>query len=292
MIISHIIGGLGNQMFQYALGRSRSLTIGTPLRLHVSDFAGYGLHQGFQLGHVFDCDFPLASDGDVRTLLGWRGYRLCRRVLMHSRAAALRGTRFVVEPHFDYWPGISETGGDCYLAGYWQSEKYFRHLEKVIRSDFTFRVPLAGQNNEWALRIGNARAVSLHVRRGDYASNPRTLAVHGLCPPDYYNSAIDFVTRRIESPEFFVFSDDIPWVREHLYITHPCHYIDHNKGGDSHNDMRLMSLCRHHIIANSSFSWWGAWLNSRSDKIVIAPQRWFANGRDVKDLIPEGWVTL
>lgn len=292
MIISHVIGGLGNQMFQHALGRSRSLALGAPLRLHVSDFSGYGLHHGFQLGRVFDCDFQLASEQDVMAMLGWRGYRLCRRVLMNRRAAALRGGRFVVEPYFDYWPGISETTGHCYLVGYWQSEKYFRNIEKAIRADFTFKTPLTEQNTEWASRINNSTAVSLHVRRGDYAANPKTLAVHGLCSLDYYRSAVDFISRHVESPEFFIFSDDIPWVKEHLDIALPCHYIDHNKGADSHNDMRLMSLCRHHIIANSSFSWWGAWLNPRPDKIVIAPRRWFASGRDVRDLIPEGWMTL
>jgi len=292
MIISHIIGGLGNQMFQYALGRSRSLELGTPLRLHVSDFADYGLHQGFQLGNVFDCVFQFASEKEVRSFLGWRGYCLWRKILRRGSAAGLRGARFVVEPHFDYWPGILETPTDCYLAGYWQSEKYFRNNEKVIRSDFTFKVPLIGPNIEAASRIANSNAVSLHVRRGDYAANPRTLAVHGLCSLDYYRSAVDFVARHVESPEFFIFSDDIAWVREHLDITRACHYIDHNRGTDSHNDMRLMSLCRHHIIANSSFSWWGAWLNPRPDKIVIAPRRWFAGGQAVRDLIPESWVSL
>lgn len=292
MIISNIIGGLGNQMFQYALGRSRSLALGTSLGLHVSDLAHYGSHQGFELGRVFNCDFRLVSEQDVRALLGWRGHRLSRRMLMQHSFAAFRGRRFVVEPDFDYWPGIANVTGNCYLAGHWQSEKYFRDIEAHIRSDFTFRAPLADRNIEWASRMESSTAVSLHVRRGDYAANPKTLAVHGLCSPDYYRSAVELVASRVESPEFFIFSDDLPWVKEHLSIAHPCHYIDNNQGGDSFNDMRLMSLCRHHIIANSSFSWWGAWLNPRADKIVIAPRQWFANGRVVKDLIPEGWTTL
>ena len=211
---------------------------------------------------------------------------------MHRRSALLRGAKFIVEPHFDYWPGISETPKHCYFAGYWQSEKYFRNHGNVIRADLTFKDPLTGQNLEWASRIGGSMAVGMHVRRGDYAANPKTLAVHGLCSPDYYRSAVDFIASHVDTPVFFVFSDDIPWVMEHLKIGLPCHYIDHNKGLASHNDMRLMSLCRHHIIANSSFSWWGAWLNSAPGKIVIAPRRWFANGRAVDDLIPEGWLTL
>lgn len=292
MIVSHIIGGLGNQMFQYAAGRSRSLELGVPLLLHVSDFADYGLHQGFQLDQVFDCDFQFAKESDVRRFLGWRGYPLSRRVLRRKAAKVLRGEKFVVEPGFDYWAGIASAAKDCYLAGYWQSEKYFLNVEGVIRRDFSFKTPLAGLNAEWATRIASSTAVSLHVRRGDYVANPKALAVHGLCSPDYYHSAVDRIAQELPSSEFFIFSDDIPWVRKHLRITWPCHYIDNNKGAASHNDMHLMSLCRHHIIANSSFSWWGAWLNPRTDKKVIAPKRWFADGRPVHDLIPAGWVTL
>lgn len=292
MIVSHIIGGLGNQMFQYAAGRSRSLELGVPLLLHVSDFADYGLHQGFQLDRVFGCDFRFVEEAGIRRLLGWRGYRLARRVLRRKAAAAFRGEKFVMEPHFDHWSGISSVPEDCYLVGYWQSEKYFRGNEAVIRRDLSFREPLTGRNAEWASRIASSTSISLHVRRGDYVSNPKALAVHGLCGPDYYHSAVDRLVREFPAPEFFIFSDDIDWVREHLQIAQPCHYIDNNKGADSHNDMHLMSLCRHHIIANSSFSWWGAWLNPRADKIVIAPKRWFADGRPVADLIPAGWATL
>jgi hypothetical protein len=279
-------------MFQYAAGRSRSLELGAPLLLHVSDFADYGLHQGFQLDQGFGCDFQFAQESDVRRLLGWRGYRLARRVLRRKVAVALRGEKFVMEPHFDYWPGISSVARESYLAGCWQSEKYFRNIEAVIRRDFSFKTPLTGLNAEWASRIADSTSISLHVRRGDYVANPKALAVHGLCGPDYYHLAADRFVRELPAPEFFIFSDDIAWVREHLQIAQPCHYIDNNKGADSYNDMHLMSLCRHHIIANSSFSWWGAWLNPRTDKKVIAPRRWFANGRPVHDLIPAGWVTL
>jgi hypothetical protein len=292
MIISHIIGGLGNQMFQYAAGRSRSLELGAPLLLHLSDFADYGLHQGFQLDQVFDGDFQFAQESDVRRFLGWRGYRLARKVLRRKVAAFLRGGKFVVEPGFEYWPGSSSVAKECYLVGYWQSEKYFRNVESAIRRDFSFKVPLTGLNAEWATRIASSTAVSLHVRRGDYVADPKALAVHGLCSLEYYHSAVERFIGELPSSEFFIFSDDIAWVREHLSITRPCHYIDNNKGADSYNDMHLMSLCRHHIIANSSFSWWGAWLNPRTDKKVIAPRRWFANGRPVHDLIPAGWVTL
>lgn len=292
MIVSHLIGGLGNQMFQYAVGRSRALALGVEVRLHVVDFPDYGLHQGFELDRVFDGLFQLASAGEVHSILGWRSCQPCRRALKNRYFSALRGARFVVEPEFRYWPGILSIQDPSYLVGYWQSEKYFADIQQIIRSDFTFKQELTKQNAELAERMAKCNAVSLHVRRGDYANNPKTNAAHGLCSLNYYHAAINHIAEHIDSPEFFIFSDDIAWVKENLDIGFPCAYVDHNQGMESHNDMRLMSLCRHHIIANSSFSWWGAWLNSRPDKIVVAPQRWFANGTRSEDLIPGGWVTL
>lgn len=292
VIVSQIIGGLGNQMFQYAVGRALSLRLGQPLRLDISGFAGYGLHHGFELQRVFNCHAELATEADVRDILGWQFSTGIRRVVERPVMAAFRRHGFVVEPHFHYWPGISQAPRDCYLTGYWQSEKYFCEVSSIIRADFTFKVPLTKRNAEIAAQIGQVNAVSLHVRRGDYARNPKTMATHGLCTLDYYQAAIRYVSDRVEQPYFFVFSDDIAWVKDNLKMDFPCQYVDHNQGAESYNDMCLMSLCRHHIIANSSFSWWGAWLNTRPEKIVIAPQRWFANDNKVADLFPSGWVTL
>ncbi len=292
MIVSHLIGGLGNQMFQYAVGRSRMLTLETELKLHVADFVGYDLHQGFELDHVFASSFPRASEDDVRSILGWRGYRPCRRLLKKHYFSALRGTQFIVEPGFQYWPDISIVKDESYLMGYWQSEKYFNDFCDVIRSDFEFKGELNGKNAELAQRVARGNSVSVHVRRGDYASNPRTKATHGLCTLAYYDTAIRYIADHVESPEFYVFSDDVPWARKNLAFSFPAIYVDHNRGRGSHNDMRLMSLCRHHIIANSSFSWWGAWLNASANKIVVAPRLWFANGACTEDLLPATWLTF
>jgi hypothetical protein len=294
VIISQIIGGLGNQMFQYATGRALALARELSLRLDVSGFEGYGLHQGFELQRVFGCAAPLASDVELRVVLGWRATPLVRRILARPELAALRGHALVVEPYFHYWPGIRNVPATVYLQGYWQSERYFAEVTDAIRADFTFRQPLSAANAAVAEKIGEGgTAVSLHVRRGDYVSNPRTNAAHGLCTLDYYRAAVRYVAERVDAPQFFIFSDDISWAQENLGIDYPCHYIGHNQGLESYNDMRLMSLCHHHIIANSSFSWWGAWLNPREDKIVVAPARWFANGgRCLDDLYPSGWVQL
>ncbi|WP_126455392.1 alpha-1,2-fucosyltransferase [Sulfuriflexus mobilis] len=292
MIISQIIGGLGNQMFQYAAGRALSLVRGQPLLLDVTGFAGYGLHQGFELQRVFDCPIGIATEEDVRGILGWQFSAGIRRIVARPGMAAFRRKGFIVEPHFHYWPEIKNVPRDCYLLGYWQSERYFRAATADIRADFSFKSPLVNRNAETAAQIDQVNAISLHMRRGDYVNNPKTSATHGLCSLDYYQAAIKFVSERVEEPFFFIFSDDIAWVKANLKLDFPCQYVDHNHGAESFNDMHLMSLCQHHIIANSSFSWWGAWLNSDPKKIVLAPKKWFANKNNIKDLFPPGWVSL
>jgi Glycosyl transferase family 11 len=292
VVISRIVGGLGNQMFQYAAGRFLALNVSEPFRLDVSGFAGYERHQGFEISRIFECDPEIATEEDVRDLLGWRASWIARKILFRPSFAMLHGARLVVEPHYQYWPGIREISRNAYLVGYWQSEKYFSSASETIRADFAFRHPLSKQNAELAGRIRQTTAVSLHVRRGDYASDAKTNAAHGLCSLEYYRAAVLHIAEHVERPEFFVFSDDIAWAKANLKMDFPCNYVDHNQGAESYNDMRLMSLCRHHIIANSSFSWWGAWLNPNPDKIVIAPKKWFANDNNIEDLFPAGWVAL
>jgi len=292
MIISQVLGGLGNQMFQYAAGRSLSLKNKTPLALDVAGFEGYGLHQGFELDRVFSAPITLASEADRRRVLGWRRSPLVRRVLAQLPVSIAADPRFAQEPYFHFWPDLEGFGPDSYLAGYWQSEKYFADVAPQIRTDFSFRTPLGGKNAELAHVIGAAKAVSLHVRRGDYANDPKTKSTHGLCSLDYYRVAIDRVAAVVPKPVFFIFSDDIAWVRANLPMTFEHHFVEHNQGVASYNDMRLMSLCQHHVIANSSFSWWGAWLNPSTDKTVVAPQKWFAGAKSVHDLFPAKWVLL
>lgn len=292
MLISNIIGGLGNQMFQYATARALSLDLGVKLTLDVSDYDGYQLHQGFELQRVFKCHAELANDNDLDKMLGWQKSKLARRALRRYPFNLLRSKNFVLEPSFQYWPGIEKVKDNSYLMGYWQSEKYFADHAKQIRKDFSFKPEPSGRNAEVAAHIGRVNAVSLHIRRGDYVNNARTQATHGLCSMDYYNRAAAQISNQVERPEFFIFSDDMAWVRTNFQADITCHYVDHNKNQDSFNDMRLMSLCKHHIIANSSFSWWGAWLNPDPQKIVIAPKKWFANGQNSSDLIPDSWIRL
>ncbi|MBC7490146.1 MAG: alpha-1,2-fucosyltransferase [Glaciimonas sp.] len=292
MAITNLIGGLGNQMFQYAAGRALSLERGVSLCLDISGFSSYGLHQGFELQRIFNCAAGIANEADMRDILGWQSSSHIRHLLLRKEMALFRRKELVVEPQFKYWPGIKHVPNDCYMVGYWQSEKYFSESASQICADFTFRQSLVGQNEKLAQQINSVNAVSLHVRRGDYATNPQTTETHGLCTLDYYRHSIQYVAERVQQPNFFIFSDDIAWVRDNLNIPHQYQYVDCNQGEESYNDMRLMSMCNHHIIANSSFSWWGAWLNPKLDKIVVAPKNWFANQTDASDLLPQSWVKL
>lgn len=290
MIISQIMGGLGNQMFQYALGRALATKLNLPLRIDISGFERYRLHR-YQLSPVF-AGLEVATPEDLQNLIGWRAWPIAKRFVAKPQLSWMRGRQFVVEPHLPYWSEIERVTGPTYLVGYWQSEKYFHAIDPTIRDSFAFAQPLSLQNQQVVDEIKNNQSVSLHIRRGDYVQNSQTLAIHGICSLDYYLEAIAYIAQRIEKPKFFIFSDDMKWVKSNLKIDFPCVYIDHNTGLESYNDMRLMSQCQHNIVANSSFSWWGAWLNANPHKIVIAPKKWYANQNDVRDLCPATWVKL
>jgi hypothetical protein len=292
VIISRLIGGLGNQMFQYATGFALACRIRQMHGLDVSDFENYHLHQGFELERVFTITSKLADKGQVSDLLGWRKGKRTKRVLSLPLFKGLRGCRFLVEPHFNYWVGMSSLKGDKYLSGYWQSERYFLDVQERIRKEFSFKKPLEGVNAQLANAMGNATSVSVHVRRGDYLTNPQNHGLMYVAEPAYYQAAISHIVDIVKKPEFYVFSDDIAWTKENIVFDYPCTYISHNSRSDSYIDMQLMSKCQNHIIANSTFSWWGAWLNPCRKKIVIAPKLWFRNGLPDQDLIPSDWTRL
>lgn len=288
MVIAHLIGGLGNQMFQYAAARALSSAKKETLLLDTSSFASYTLHQGFELSKLFAGEICIARDTDVNHVLGWQAAPRIRNFLHRPKLAWLRKANLIIEPSFHYWSGLQRAPDDCYLMGYWQSERYFFDVAEEVRKDFTFKLDMSPQNIEIADKIRNTNAISLHVRRGDYVNN----SVYAACTRDYYRTAILHLSKHVNAPTFFVFSDDIDWVKNNLDIDFPLHYVNHNKGSESYNDMRLMSMCQHNIIANSSFSWWGAWLNPSADKVVVAPKQWFINNSNVNDLFPSAWVML
>ena len=180
-----------------------------------------------------------------------------------------------------------------YYRGYWQNEGYFVDIEPMIREAFQFNINILSEKTKAiASKMNRELSVSIHVRRGDYENLPEAKAMHGgICSLDYYHKAIDFIRQRLGSNIcFYLFSDDVNWMEENLQLENRC-IIDWNQGEDSWQDMYLMSCCRHHIIANSSFSWWAAWLNPNKSKIVLTPNKWF-NHTDAVGIVPESWIKI
>lgn len=276
-------------MFQYAAGRALAQARGQPLLVDISGFGTYGLHQGYQLTNAFVLQVDAAPSAMIAHVLGWRANPLARKLLRRRPFAAWRGVHMAVEPHFHYWPDLANMEEPVYMTGYWQSERYFSHCENEIRNDFRFKNPLQGKNAQLAAAMTGGSSVSVHIRRGDYVTHKKTNKIMHVCSLDYYREAAFQLSQRVKQPAYYVFSDDPEWVREHVDFLPGAMFVDHNHGADSFLDMQLMSLCRHHIIANSSFSWWGAWLNADPDKIVYAPRAWFRNYLDDRDLIPARW---
>ena len=296
MIIVSLRGGLGNQMFQYAAARRLAFIHNTPLRLDVSRLgkAAPGVTQrtfelqNFQIqGRPASRDELLSFSSCAGTWFGSVYSKFLQLTRVRPNSHVFREAQF----HFD--PKVLDLPDDTCLVGYWQSPRYYAEVEEIIRCEFSPREPLAGRSLELAKRMQGSNSISLHVRRGDYANNHKTLNHHGLCSLDYYRKCVDVVTEKVSSPHFFVFSDDPKWVRDNLRFNFPLTIVEHNTRQDAYKDLILMSLCRHNIIANSTFSWWAAWLNSNPDKLVLAPTRWFAAPSiRTEDLIPDSWTRI
>ncbi len=287
MITIKLAGGLGNQMFQYAFGRSLALRKNTSLQLDTTSLQqGEGTTSRAYALDTFQIGVPLvAASSAQKSLVNKIRGRLERQFLPYYRRSV------VVQQGHRFDPRLFSCHPDAVLEGYWQSERYFADHVDTIRQDFTFKDAPTGKNAEHAALIQRTPAVSVHVRRGDYVSHPLASAVYVALDARYYHRAIaHLATLTGKTFTYFVFSDDPAWVEKHLSIPSPYHLIDNNGPDQAAEDLRLMSLCQHHIIANSSFSWWGAWLNASPNKAVIAPQQWFKAGQGSgDDLVSKTW---
>jgi hypothetical protein len=294
VIIVNVNGGLGNQMFQYALGRALSLSKKTKLRLYVKEVIDKDDHNGFELDNVFNISASIATNKDRKLVLGSRSSHKLIKLLRSKKLDFLRGGKYIVEKSFNYQSDVFDISDNIFIRGFWQSEKYFLEYRNTILQEFSFKSKLSEKNLAIKKQVQSCISVSIHVRRGDYISNPSANKVHGVLSEDYYKRAIDKLD--IDGALFVFFSDDANWVKNYLapIILNSDNFIvvDHNHANESYNDMRLMSLCEHNIIANSSFSWWGAWLNTNPNKIVIAPKNWFSIDKNTSDLIPQSWIQV
>ena len=285
MIIVKLDGGMGNQMFQYAVGKYLSLKLKAKLKLDTDTYLS-NKSRHYALDHL-STEENFSTQREKKSLHRKEYFR-----------RKLNKIGFSISP---YWcteqePGyhnyIEQLTDNVYLEGFWQSEKYFKPIEEIIRKEFVVKEVPAEINKKHLDKIESVNAVSVHIRRGDYMSDKTTNEVHGVCDISYYDEAINRMTAEVNDPSFFIFSDDMAWAKAHLSIDDGLvTYVDNNSGAD-YEDIRLMYSCKHHIIANSSFSWWGAWLNTYRDKKVIAPKKWFRSVVTNKDIIPDGWLTI
>lgn len=290
MITARITSGLGNQLFQYAMGRSLALRGNTSLWFDLSYYRQTYATDTVRLFKLdrFNIDYTVLHTSPYQYL---------------SKATKLLPNRtlkplfeFTREPHFHFDPSaLNAHARFVTLDGFWQSERYFAHGEAVIRRELTFKRETGATFASYRRQIERSeQPISVHVRRGDYVSHPEFSQSFGFVGAEYYRAAIARLTAQFPTATLFLFSDDPAWVRENLAADIP-HVFVKNTGPDADlDDLQLMSLCKHHIIANSSFSWWGAWLNADKNKVVVAPDRWFKNKPDwdTKDLIPTTWLRL
>ncbi len=303
MITVRLLGGLGNQLFQYAVGRSVSIEKDDKLILD-SSFYDYShwwtAKRECKLNHFnITGDFihysrlP-ASLMSVVCQGAWKMPKMINFVsenLFQKIPCPIYNAHYIHETIFESQPDKFDQAGNLYLDGNWQAEKYFDKHADVIKNDLQMVTAPSPENKKWGDFISHNNCICLHVRRGDYVTNSVAKQHVGTCSLDYYNRAIEYIADRVDNPVFIVFSDDIPWAREHIPISFPVYYMTHNNGDTDYEDLRLMSLCNYFITANSSFSWWGAWLGGYKDKIVVCPKRWYNDGTN-NDIIPERWVKI
>ncbi|CAN5895272.1 alpha-1,2-fucosyltransferase [soil metagenome] len=282
------MGGLGNQMFQFAAARSLSIKRKINFKIDFDDPYKY-VKREFGLS-AFKLETTKASQKELSK---------CKPKVRYEKQLWLLLGRnplnriYKEKRNYIFESGFFLCPDESYVSGFWQTEKYFTDIEDIIRADFQFRSLPFGRNLEWLTIIRSFNAVSVHIRRGDYVSVPKTNQAHGLCSLNYYEKAFAHIASFVQSPVFFFFSDDMDWVKANIIISSPAYYVEGNDDAHNYEDLRLMSSCKHHIIANSSFSWWGAWLNPDKTKMVIAPKKWTA-AEDIgnTDHIPSSWILL
>jgi hypothetical protein len=292
MICVRLEGGLGNQLFQYAAGRALAQRHATGLLLDLGAFDRHGAGvtpRKFQLHH-FRHAGRLAMPHEVRNASWLRRAPALAPWLTHWK-------RYHVEQELTFDAAFAALPDNTYLHGYWQSHRYFEGIGAQLLEDLQPANPMSERSHEVAIEIDSSLSVALHVRRGDYVTLAAAARLHGALSADYYADSVSSMRTLLGAPRFFVFSDDLQWCQAHLPLrAAEATFVSHNETDTAWQDLELMSRCRHHVIANSSFSWWGAWLADQrwagSVRQVIAPGRWFRGQQhDTRDRFPSHWKT-
>ncbi len=290
MIVSRIEGGLGNQMFQYAFGLYVAKKHGTELRLDLSSYSGDPIQHGYLLDRF---SITAARLDEVSARLRPRRYQ--PKPLRPWLPDGLRWgvLRRFKQRVFGFDPRMLNAPNDAYLVGYWQSEKFFQGICDQILAEFQIRVPVSAKTQQVIERMHAVSSIGLHIRRGDYLTNPEAAKLYTQVPMEYYARCVDQWATSKKEVEVFVFSNDLSWCRKELRLPYRMHFIDHVDSSAAYEDMLMMSHCEAVAIANSTFSWWAAYLNQRSQRTVYAPSQWFCpNTMDASDIYPEHWTIV
>ena len=292
MIIVQLNGGLGNQLFQYAFGWALAKKTGQNLKLDNSQYAKQSLRI-YSLEN-FDLDVGFASEIEIKRMVGRVPERVLRKICNNNLLWSLVGSpKIIFEQSFESNVDALIHTGDGYFVGYWQSFKYFSDFQRQLRDKLWVNYQVSPILKQVSKDVERCNSVSLHVRRGDYAKNSEANKVHGVCELEYFNRAIDYIEENVKNAKYFIFTDDPVWVGEHLLDSKKMTLVSGDGETTDSDDMYLMSMCHHNIISNSTFSWWGAWLNDSPDKLVVAPENWFVDRSVVtNDLIPSEWVRV
>ncbi len=293
MIFLKITGGLGNQMFQYAtayaLAKKNKTNIGIDLsEINKKEGKENFTYRDFQLNSIFNIsNYQLIPTHRYSFIINHSFFNKIKRKLI--------GGTYFLEKNLTYQKDINLCKKNSYIEGYFQSEKYFIEFENEIRNQFNFKGKFNLKTNVLAVKIKQSPSLAIHIRRGDYINNKIINQTHGTCNLHYYKKALSLFD--LKKHHLYFFSDDINWVKNNFNFIdlNNATFVDWNKGDNSWQDMYLMSLCENFIIANSSFSWWGAWLSVNKNKKVIAPKKWFADkikNEQTKDLFPTSWIKI
>ncbi|MFC1843883.1 alpha-1,2-fucosyltransferase [Thermodesulfobacteriota bacterium] len=284
MIITRLEGGLGNQLFQYAIGRHLSIKNNTGLIL---DTSNYLIDKNNRHYELYRYNIKAKTANIITCMFVRFGKYIIPKITQNIRLPI----QYIKEQNNYFNTEILSEESNIILDGYWQSEEYFKNIRDIILDDLTLLSGPDKENKKMLKRINNSNSVCLHVRRDDLVSNPTLQQFHGNLTPEYYKKAIGTICDQTIDPDFFIFSDEPEWCKRNIITNRPHTYVDINGPDKAPEDLLLMSACKHFIIANSSFSWWGAWLSGYKEKIIIAPKRWYKNC-DEGDTVPNRWLRI
>ncbi len=294
MVLIQLWGGLGNQMFIYALYKKLNM-LGRDVFLDDVELLKNGnQHNGAELKLAFGLDYRKCGNKCHQWYKGNPGIvRKINRKIFKKVGIYNHSEEYFVDKE-SFSPEIYDIK-DGYLIGYWQSWKYFFDIRNDLLQDFNFQISelIGDERNKDLLKdITNTESVSIHVRRGDYLWKENERIFGDICDLEYYKKATELLSEKKRNCKFFIFSNDIDWCRMNFSFLGDCEYVFWNTGKHSYFDMFLMTKCKNNIIANSTFSWWGAYLNENEDKIVVAPEKWVNQAGKLEDIVPEKWIQI